>query len=475
MKNSVKIFKNTFTILIFIMIFRVNIFANSYELSNIRNAKTILEYKELTSINEIDTVKFGSKKNKTFDWIVLDKNDDKALLFSNSIEFQYNFSLNAAKNNDEITWSNSELRKYLNTDYLDKNFTYDEKNLIISTEITTNLKNNIETTTDKLFLLSQEEVEHYFRWKGARRIKDNGNNKSTSWWLRDQGRNKTSTKIVDAYGDFGSNSAKYGNYNGVCIAMWVKCDAGISGSRDENKSIIDNNISNVNSDFRTQLSNARTISSFDENTTIDKISGVFYGSYPQNDASGNIKEPIEWIVLEKKDNEVLLLSKYVLDGKKYNESSEKVSWESCSLRNWLNSSFLNIAFNEIEKNNIIDTEIQYGWSANQGSVYDKVFLLDEKEIKKYFKQRNMDEPNKRLATAATNYAINSGKVQVYSHSGWYLGCCDYWLLEKTKYLENPGLYKTVSFVRRTGAIPKDSTVGVAHDKFGVRPAIWVKY
>ena len=157
MENSVKTnFIITLIILIFVMIFRTYIFANSYKFANIKNAKTILEYKELTSIKEMDTVKFGSKKNKTFDWIVLDKNDDKALLFSNSIEFQYNFSLNAAKNNDEITWSNSELRKYLNTEYLEKNFTYDEISLILSTEIKTVLKNDIETTTDKLFLLSQD-------------------------------------------------------------------------------------------------------------------------------------------------------------------------------------------------------------------------------------------------------------------------------------------------------------------------------
>lgn len=476
MENSVKTnFIITLIILIFVMIFRTYIFANSYEFANIKNAKTILEYKELTSIKEMDTVKFGSKKNKTFDWIVLDKNDDKALLFSNSIEFQYNFSLNTAKNNDEITWSNSELRKYLNTEYLEKNFTYDEISLILSTEIKTVLKNDIETTTDKLFLLSQEEVEHYFRWKGARRIQDTGYNKVSSWWLRDQGRNKTSTKIVDVYGDFGSNTAKYGTYNGVCIAMWVKCDAGISGSQDENKSIVDNIVSNVNSDFRTQVINAKIISAFDENTTIDKVSGVFYGSYPQNVVSGNTKEPIEWIVLEKKDNEVLLLSKYVLDGKKYNESSEKVNWESCSLRNWLNTTFYNEAFDNNEKNNVIDSQVEFGAGLNN-VVTDKVFILSYKELIKYFKQTNMHKPNKKLATAATDYAIKNGAVSIYKNDSWNLGNCRYWILEKnvSKLIEKNGLYNKVEYVDKYGAIP-ETKINIEHEEFGVRPAMWVRY
>lgn len=52
---------------------------------------------------------------------------------------------------------------------------------------------------------------------------------------------------------------------------------------------------------------------------------------------------------EKEGNQVLLLSKYVLDAKPYNEELEEVTWETSDIRQWLNNEFYTTAFNKAEK------------------------------------------------------------------------------------------------------------------------------
>ena len=75
---------------------------------------------------------------------------------------------------------------------------------------------------------------------------------------------------------------------------------------------------------------------------------LLLGKYPY-EADG-VKRPIKWLLLEKYgDGTALFISKYGLDIKRYNDSSEDVTWETCSLRRWLNGEFYNAAFNEYEK------------------------------------------------------------------------------------------------------------------------------
>ena len=74
---------------------------------------------------------------------------------------------------------------------------------------------------------------------------------------------------------------------------------------------------------------------------------IEFGNYPQ-DKDGTEK-PIEWIVMKNEGNQVLLLSKYVLDAKPYNEEWEGVTWQTSDIRQWLNNEFYTTAFNKSEK------------------------------------------------------------------------------------------------------------------------------
>ena len=57
-----------------------------------------------------------------------------------------------------------------------------------------------------------------------------------------------------------------------------------------------------------------------------------FGNYEQ----GGGQAPIEWIVLDRQEDRLLLLSKYTLDSKPFHEVEDRdVTWADCTLRSWL--------------------------------------------------------------------------------------------------------------------------------------------
>lgn len=80
---------------------------------------------------------------------------------------------------------------------------------------------------------------------------------------------------------------------------------------------------------------------------------ITLGSYPQKDLDYSKREPIEWIVLDKKDDCLLCISRYLLDCKPYHEILEKTAWAKCTLRQWLKNEFFCHAFAKEEQEKIV--------------------------------------------------------------------------------------------------------------------------
>ena len=115
---------------------------------------------------------------------------------------------------------------------------------------------------------------------------------------------------------------------------------------------------------------------------------VTFGSYPQ--AADGAKKPIEWLVLEKKENQVLLISRYALNCKQFNRLQISVTWESCILRRWLNDEFINTAFTQEQQSMIafsnVPADKNHKYLTPSGhTVKDKIFLLSIPEAERYFK------------------------------------------------------------------------------------------
>jgi len=99
----------------------------------------------------------------------------------------------------------------------------------------------------------------------------------------------------------------------------------------------------------------------------------------------------EWRVLEVQGGKALLLTENVIDIRPYNigKFHTKSTWESCSIRTWLNSDFYN-SFNFAEKERICITKITNGkdlWNyvdTSGNDTQDYIFLLSCEEVDKYF-------------------------------------------------------------------------------------------
>ena len=191
---------------------------------------------------------------------------------------------------------------------------------------------------------------------------------------------------------------------------------------------------------------------------------IIFGTYEQDNDTSNGAEDIEWLVLAKESNKILVISDKVLDFQSYNEkpyyeTRKAITWEQCSLRKWLNDSFLNEAFSE-EERALIQSIIV---SVDKISKYytDKVFLLSINEAKKYF---NSDEARKCAPTA---YAKAQGALTSDTNKTTSGAATCWW------WLRSPGdKQKNAARVDYAGSIDY-SSISVSDNVGCVRPALWI--
>lgn len=190
---------------------------------------------------------------------------------------------------------------------------------------------------------------------------------------------------------------------------------------------------------------------------------VTFGQYEQDNKTSNGKEDIVWIVLDVKGDKSFLVSKYCLDQKPYHTARTNITWEQCSLRQWLNNDFLSTAFTDEEQTAIIATKLDNSsksWSSTNGgnSTEDKVFLLSYNEAWKYFTS------DKDRQCEVTAYAkVRGAYVSSYGEKGrWWL---------RTQKDEDDAI-----FVHELGkencAYVDGKILGSPNDQ-AVRPAIWI--
>ena len=90
--------------------------------------------------------------------------------------------------------------------------------------------------------------------------------------------------------------------------------------------------------------------------TAKKGDTVTFGRYPQDDPAK--KSSVEWLVGYVAENFLVLVSKRVLDAQPFNAKAGPVTWETSTLRSWLNGDFFNEAFSENEQQIIKDNSIK---------------------------------------------------------------------------------------------------------------------
>ena len=185
-----------------------------------------------------------------------------------------------------------------------------------------------------------------------------------------------------------------------------------------------------------------------------------------------------WRILEVQGSKALIITENITEMLPYNVNLTDVTWETCTLREYLNSAFYN-SFSAEDKERIAETKINnpdnlwYGTSGGNDTT-DKVFLLSLEEIDKYFGDSG-DYLNKRRKTPVQDgdrfifrddengiaFSNNSNRIAQFNNQA------SFWLLR------SPGGASS-----RNALVTPIGSVGVnGYDVVyvgGVRPALWLK-
>ena len=155
-------------------------------------------------------------------------------------------------------------------------------------------------------------------------------------------------------------------------------------------------------------------------------------------------EPIKWRVLNRKGNDVLLLADVALDDQKYYTNFSSVTWETSSMRSWLNGygascnqskidysrkNFLNSAFTSAQRSVIKTTSVVK-------NTLDKVFLLFDLEVRYtdtaagygFAKDYNTYDEARRSRGSTYAYAMGTYRAYITNEEYTkYKGNIDWWL------------------------------------------------
>ena len=205
---------------------------------------------------------------------------------------------------------------------------------------------------------------------------------------------------------------------------------------------------------------------------------ILYGNYQG--------EEIEWRVLDKKGDEVLLLSEYGLDAQSFDTSDEsRVLWKDSTIRKWLNDDFYNSAFSVDEKKNIILSSSE-GFDENNESIYvrsekpywhlereteDKIFLLSYTEMCEYIvnalgvENYDQDRAYDELLCYPTEYTKKNLKQVLKTDT------CGWWLCNP-QYDTGDGYSTKVEMITAYGQVDVESKDSKS---YAVRPAMWVTW
>ncbi len=396
------------------------------------------------------------------------------------------------------TWAGSNIRAWLNDEFLNTAFTTEEQNAIAEAALSTkhgrSAKYNTDTV-DKVFLLSMDEVELY--------LPDNSDRKAaptayavamgayqfedctvdgvgcSNWWLRSYTTDiYTGFPNVYYVGLVGYISETYMIYDNP-IRPAIKLDlsavystTGTPADATANESASADNESdlpaapaNASTSDNTKPAAEEVIDAAapaPESTAPAVGSYITFGHYPQT-AEGNDNTPIEWLVVARDGNKVLLISRYALDCQPYQKSNSAITWEECSLRTWLNDTFINKAFNSQEQTGILTTHVQAHknpeYSTNPGGgTQDKIFLLSITEAETYF------QSDEARVCKLTDYAVKQGSYEKILDTT--MGNCWWWL-------RSPGCNQdSAANVIYLGSVNRIGNP-VINNGNAVRPALWI--
>ena len=187
---------------------------------------------------------------------------------------------------------------------------------------------------------------------------------------------------------------------------------------------------------------------------------IIMGEYPQT--CGMKKEPVEWIVLKEEQQRCLCISKYLLDCKPYHDSSKNITWQDCTLRNWLNHDFLMQTFSNEEREKILLSTIENPAENTR----DYIFLLSTDEVEEYVDYEERGAMTTAYARSQGAWFIDENCEEENKGTWWLRYYGDFRDKEE-------GKYDFISCVNFDGYIER-AAQGVEEADSCIRPAFWLR-
>ena len=209
----------------------------------------------------------------------------------------------------------------------------------------------------------------------------------------------------------------------------------------------------------TTLSSIEKIKSFET----DKKTGYKVVKFGKYETSIGTTEPMEWLILDKDSYSYLLINRYVIDCKNYNEEDTDVKFKDSTLNNWLNDDFLNKAFTVNEQSYL--SKVSEAALAGGGVVS----IPDISLCKNYFGEEDENKYNYRLSAKATQWAKSNYAEAITARNTDYYDCTSFFLSDNGSKGAN-----TAMWVGAFGHIYEEGqSVKLTHGD-GVRPVLVVK-
>ena len=195
---------------------------------------------------------------------------------------------------------------------------------------------------------------------------------------------------------------------------------------------------------------------------------------------GNVRfGKYDWRVLDVQNGKALLLTEDIIEERCYHSSWERITWEGCELRGYLNGAFLQ-AFSSSEQSRIAsvtNTNPDNPWygTLGGGDTTDKVFLLSIDEVVKYFGDSGDLRARKdnRLRDYI-NDQYNEARMAKYGKTSDRLipvGGGAWWWLRSPGGFDDDDKFAFAAVVDSDGwLLINGAFVG---DGGGVRPALWL--
>lgn len=133
-------------------------------------------------------------------------------------------------------------------------------------------------------------------------------------------------------------------------------------------------------------------------------------------------KPIEWVVLSEDEFSTLVISRYEIARRCFDNNSSNNNWDSSDLRKFLKNDFYKSAFTEDEKKKIVNVKL-----TDANNAKDNVFILSESEVTSLllkdgdddYERNHYSDGNYRCWTR-TKYGkyVRAGYAKGYWYNAW---------------------------------------------------------